>query len=123
MAKKLTITEILERKKAIEPLADSYFSEYLGTEIEIKKTKPKRIFDIIETQKDDYYKCYLKLIYECCPLFQAQELVEEYHPVEPFDVVEKLLDGNMKEIFELGNLIMKKYGLVPRDGVKNLKNE
>lgn len=117
-----TIEKILERKKAIKPLKMVYHSELLDADIEIKKVNPDKITALIsERETAGQTQTYLKLIYECCPLFHAKELHAEYKPTEPFDIVDIILESNLKEIFELGNQILAIYGFYPRAEFETIK--
>lgn len=119
---KLTIADILERKNVIKPLALTFKSEVLGGEIEIKKVSPDKISEIItEAERLGQYKTYCKLIYSCCPIFSAKELHETFKTVEPFEIVDKIYDTNMNEVYSLGNHILTIYGFLPRTDIKKVK--
>lgn len=124
MAKKITISDILERKKVIKPLEMTYFSEVLGGEIEIKKISPDKISELVQEQATaGQFKTYLKMIYESCPLFKSKELHETFKPVEPFEIVDFVFETNLKEIYELGNKILEFYGFLPRTDIETVKKQ
>lgn len=122
--KKLTIADILERKKVIKPLEKTFYSEVLGGEIEIKKINPDKISELVQHQANlGQFKAYLKIIYESCPIFQNKELHEQFKPVEPFEVVDMIFETNLKEIYELGNKILEIYGFLPRGDIETVKKQ
>lgn len=124
MVKKLTISDILEQKNVIKPLELTYFSEFLGGEIEIKKINPDKISELVQQQANlGQYKAYLKIIYESCPIFKEKELHVKFKPLEPFEVVDAIFETNLKEIYELGNKILEIYGLLPRGDVNTVKKQ
>lgn len=119
---KVTIADILERKNVIKPLDLTFYSEELGGEIEIKKVDPDTITNIVaETDKIGQYKAYCKLIYNSCSIFKAKELHEKYKPVEPYEIVDIVLNTNVQEVFSLGNKILQIYGFIPRGDINAVK--
>lgn len=121
---KVTIADILERKNIIKPLDFTFYSAELDGEIEIKKIDPDTITNIVaETDKMGQYKAYCKLIYTSCPIFKAKELHETYKPVEPFEIVDIVLNTNVQEVFSLGNKILQIYGFLPRTDINTVKKQ
>ncbi len=118
---KLTVADILERKNIIKPLKLTYNSEILGGEIEIKKINADKVMDIAQDMQDNKYQTFCKLIFACCPIFSAKELQQKYKPIEPFDIVDILLESSLVEVTELAMQILELYGIKERIGVNNLK--
>ena len=111
MGKKLTIADILERKKVIKPLELKFYSETLGGEIDIKKISPDKIFELAQDIQTNRYTAFCKVIYASCPIFQSRELHEQFKPVEPFEIVDIVFGTNLAEISILANQIFTLYGM------------
>lgn len=113
MAKKKTLTSFLTQKNVIKEKKLTYESEELDGIIELKKVNPSKIVNIISDASagvETEYTTFLRLIYESVPLFKEKELIEKYPVTEPFEIVDKVFDTNLKEIYELGNQILSLYG-------------
>ena len=124
MTKKVTIADILERKKVIKPIEMTYYSEALDGEIEIKKINPDKISELVQEQTNaGQFKSYLKIIYESCPIFQSKELHETFKHVEPFEVVDFVFETNLKEIHEIGNNILELYEFLPRTDIETVQKQ
>lgn len=118
---KVTIADILERKNVIKPLDLTFNSEVLGGEIEIKKVAPDKIMTIAQGIQDNRYKTFCLLIYTSCPIFQSKELHETYKPIEPFEIVDIVLESSIIEISELAMKILELYGIKERIDVNTVK--
>lgn len=122
---KLTIEKILERKKIIDTDFNikAYYSALLDAEIDVEDNKQEQILDIISEQEESQYKRYIRLIYECCPIFKLANENKIYEVKEPYDIVSLVLENNMNEIIALGNFIMKKYGFLDEDLIDRIKKQ
>ena len=106
---KITIEDVLKKKKLIEQEQKTYHSSYFNADIDIISINPEQIIDIMQ-EKTDQISQYCKLIYLSCPFFAQKELQEQLNVADPFDTVRAVYDDNICEIFEIGNLIMARYG-------------
>ena len=66
------------------------------------------------------YEKYTQLIYLSCPIFRAKELHKDYEVENPYDIVDKVFNNQYAEVFEFGNLILRKYGFTS-DRVEKVK--
>jgi len=114
--KKLTLTSILGDKKIISKKKLTYESEELDAIVELEKVKPSKIANIVSEaleQNEEDYTTFIKLIYESVPLLRSKELIAKYEVPVPYEVVDRIFDRNIKEVYELGNHILSLYGLNP----------
>ena len=115
MSEKLTLKDLLEKDGLTEPCKLEYESEVLGGVLAFEKINPDTITEILTSAKEtgEMYRPYLKMIYKSCKLLRSKELAEKYAPLtEPYDVVDKVFNNNIGEIFAFGNQILKAYGLL-----------
>ena len=124
MAKKLTVDRILKAKKILDGKSGkSFYSKVLDSDIDIECNNPEEIISIFQEDEGEFRK-YLKLIYECCPIFKESELREAYSNIkEPYDIIRRVFGDNLNEIIELGNFLLQKFGFLDADTVKNLKKQ
>lgn len=127
MTKKiLTAKDILANKKLIEKKENkNYFSKILNGYIEIAdKVNKNSLIEIInETDEGQYERC-LKLIYLCCPIFKDETLKDGLEGIKtPYDVIEIVLDNNTKEIIDLSNFILKRFGFLDDEAVEKIKKQ
>lgn len=118
---KLTIDAVLKKKKLIEKEQSSYHSSYFDADIDIISINPEEIIDIMQ-EKTDQITQYCKLVYLSCPFFAQKELQDELNVADPFDTVRAVYDDNICEIFEIGNIIMARYGFT-KDKVETVKKQ
>lgn len=104
----ITMSDVLARKGLKEDYS-SYYSQLFNKDFKIDKIKPSVIMQIMQTDNDEYEK-YKQLIYNSCSFFRQKELLKEFECEIPYDVVTEIFEDNYAEIFEFGNLILKKYG-------------
>lgn len=114
----ITIDDVLAKKKLLGKY-DKYYSNYFGKEFEITKLNPDKIIEVMNGDGDEYEK-YSKLIYLSCPFFRGKELQRELEIENPYDTVGAVFNDNYAEIFELGNLILARYGFT-EDKVERVK--
>lgn len=114
MAKEvLSLEDLLEKKKIINPKKWDFDSKELGKTIKIEKVDPQKITSIISDVSEgnaDEYTTYLRLIFESVGIFRAKELQKKYEVVEPFEIIDIIFDRNLGEIYALGNQICTNYG-------------
>ena len=110
--KKVTIEDILKAKKLIDERKNApFYSETFSGEIEIEDVPAEKVLSIINSANpDEPLRGDYELIYECCPIFRARELQENYGIKEPVEIIEKCFGGNIQEIDSLAKHIMKRYG-------------
>ena len=121
--KKLTVDDILAKKKIIDKKAnENFYSKIFDAEIEVNNAKADSITDILSDSTDGEFRRYLKLIYLCCPIFKSEELRKNFDDLkEPYDIIERVFGNNLNEIMQLGNFILKKYGFLDEDLVEKIK--
>lgn len=125
--KKATLESLIARAQQRKEAANEYkeyFCETIGETLLIKKLPVTRICELLDLNDANTMREGLELnsqlIYESVPLLQNKELQEAYECAEPYDVVVKVLDGNMGEMEKLCNFIMAEYGLAQlTEDVKN----
>jgi len=124
MTKKLTIENILAKKKIIEKKAkENYYSKFFDAEIEVKEVNKDSILEIIGDSGEGEYRRYQKLIYLCCPIFKDDELRKNYEVKEPYDIIDKVFGDNISEVMNLGNFILSKYGFIDEELLQTLKKQ
>lgn len=123
MVKKLTIENILEKKKLIEKTTKNYFSKYFDAEIEIKEVNKNSILEILADKDAGEYDRYLQLVYLCCPIFKAEELRKNFEIKTPYEIIDKVFNNNISEVMNLGNFILQKYGLLDEDLIEKVKKQ
>ena len=123
MTKQITIEDILKCKKLKTDIGNFYHSKVYDKDIEVSDINKQAIIDIVSDKEDSEYHRYLKLIYTCCPIFKSEELRTEFsHRIkEPYDLIDIVFGNNISEVIDLGNFILKKYGLLDDEVLKNLK--
>lgn len=112
MVKKLTVKDILERKKLVEKEKPNYYySKILKGNIDIVDVSPDRIVNIVNAADNtEPIRANCEVIYECCPIFQDKELIESCEVKDPILVVQKCFCNNVFEIDELAKIILSRYG-------------
>jgi len=123
MVKKLTIENILEKKKLIEKTTKNYFSKFFDAEIEIKEVNKNSILEILADKDAGEYDRYLQLVYLCCPIFKAEELRKNFEIKTPYEIIDKVFNNNISEVMNLGNFILQKYGLLDEDLIEKVKKQ
>lgn len=123
MVKKLTIENILEKKKLIEKTSKNYFSKFFDAEIEVKEVNKNSILEILSDKEYGEYDRYLKLVYLCCPIFKAEELRKNFDIKTPYEIIDKVFNNNISEVMNLGNFILQKYGLLDEDLIEKVKKQ
>lgn len=123
--KKLTVKDILEKKKLIEEKANkNFYSKLFDAEIEVKDAKADAITEILSDSSEGEYRRYLKLIYLCCPLFKDEELRGQFTDIkEPYDIINKVFGNNINEVMQLGNFILSKYGFLDEGLLDKVKKQ
>lgn len=123
MTNKLTIEDILKKKKILENIkSEPYYSEFFEKEIEIEDIKPSKIMEIINNADEtEPLRADWELIYTCCPIFRNKELLEEYSINDPIDIIGKIYGNNIIEPSNLAKHILKRYGFYINDGVNKIK--
>ena len=115
---KITVETVLKKKKLLE-VQKQYHSDFFDADIEIVSIDPDIIIDILN-EKTDQTTQYCKLIYQSCPFFAQKDLQDALEVKDPFDTVKAVYGDNICEIFELGNVIMARYGFTT-DKVEKVK--
>ena len=125
MSKKVTIEDILKKKKIIEETSvKPFYSEFFGGEIEIEDIPVSTIARIIQNSDEtDELRADYELVYTCCPIFRSKELLEEYDVKDPIDIVGKLYKCNITELSELTKHILNRYGIFIHNGVETVKKQ
>lgn len=114
----ITMSDVMARRGLKEDYS-VFHSQIFDKDFKIDKIKPSVITDIMKTDDEEYEK-YKQLIYNSCSFFRQKELLKEFDCEIPYDVVSELLEDNYAEIFEFGNLILKKYGFT-QDRLEKVK--
>ncbi len=109
MSKKITIEQVLKRKKLLGEI-NIYHSSLFDADIEIEKIKPETVISVMNKENTDEIEQYKELIYHSCPFFRQKELHEKFNIKNPIDAVSECFGDNYCEILELGNLILRRYG-------------
>ena len=122
--KKVTIEDILKKKKIIEEKRkEPFYSETFEGEIEIIDIPAEKVLNIINSANpDEPLRSDYEIIYECCPIFRSKELQENYDIKEPIEVIEKCFGSNIQEIDNLAKHIIKRYGFY-QDKVEPVKKQ
>lgn len=112
--KKVTLESLLEAKCDIDnSKVKEYHSEQLSGIIEFVRINPEKASDLIASMNNkeiSEFSMYQQLIYLSCPLFQNKDLIKKHNVAEPFEVVYKVLNNSLAEIYDIGNLLLKWYG-------------
>lgn len=120
--KKLTLDDLLAKELNLETSkTKEYESKELGGVIEFVRVNPEKISDCLaemNQEKCSEFNTYQRIIHLSCPMFKDKKLIEKYNPVEPFQVVYKLLNNSIAEVYDMGNTILDWYGFDRGDQVK-----
>lgn len=130
MSKKtLTLAEIIAKRnqsKTDKMQVKYYYSETLGTDIEIRKQPLQKYMELSENLSEDDVNTIdgmNAMIYEFCPLFKenTKEAMEAYGVVEPTDLPSAVLEDQLNEIKDIIEIINNIYGLdkITDEEVKN----
>lgn len=118
---KISIADVLAKKELVKDYS-IFHSNYFNKDFEIDKIIPDKLVDIMNDKNTGEYEKYTQLIYNSCSFFRQKELQKELNIENPYDVVGAVFNDNYAEIFELGNLILKKYGFIG-DAVETIKKQ
>lgn len=130
MSKKiLSLAEIIAKRnqsKTDKMQVKYYYSETLGTDIEIRKQPLQKYMELSENLSEDDVNTIdgmNAMIYEFCPLFKenTKEAMEVYGVVEPTDLPSAVLEDQLNEIKDIIEIINNIYGLdkITDEEVKN----
>lgn len=111
--KKITPEQLLEKKLEVDANKEKeYYSEELGGLLVFNRIRPDKVSDLIGqlVAGGSQYAVFQQLIYESCPLFKNKELILKCGVAEPFEVVNKVLNSNIAEVYEIGNMLLGWYG-------------
>lgn len=112
--KKITLEALLEKKLGADTSkTKEYFSEELGGTIDFIRISPDKVSDLLAQMNSgqlSQYEVYQQFIYFSCSLFQNEALISKYGVSEPFEVVYKVLNDNLAEVWDMGNILMAWYG-------------
>lgn len=112
--KKITIEDILEKKKINKKHKMSFESEVLGGIIDFEKIDPSKVIDLLQDAKEGkitIHNANLYLIYLSVPMFRNQKLMEESGIKDsPYKIVEEILQNNVMEITAFADYILLIYG-------------
>ena len=106
---KITVAKVLAKKKLVKEI-NVFYSDFFDCEIDIEKIQADTITNIMAKENVEELEQYKELIYHSCPFFRQKELHEELEIKDPLDAVGACYGDNICEIYQLGNLILKKYG-------------
>mgnify|MGYP001668204411 CR=1 FL=1 len=124
-AKKLTLEDLRDRALAAdEEQYKEIHSDALGGVIVARRLPTRRIMEIIDETDEtmtSQFEANLRVIYESCSIFHDEQLRKQLEAAEPYDVVERLLGGNIHAVALVANEIIDMYGL-QEDMVEELKN-
>ena len=112
--KKITLESLLEKKMGADTSkTKEYFSEELGGNLEFVRISPDKVSDLLGQMnrgENSEFSMYQQLAYFSCPLLQDKELIKQYNVSEPFEIIYKVLNNNIAEIYEIGTLLIGWYG-------------
>lgn len=130
MSKKiLSLAEIIAKRnqsKSDKMQVKYYYSETLGTDIEIRKQPLQKYMELSENLSEDDVNTIdgmNAMIYEFCPLFKenTKEAMDAYGVAEPTDLPSAVLEDQLNEIKDIIEIINNFYGLdkITDEQVKN----
>lgn len=128
MSKKniLSAKDLLAKKKFIDEKKETvYFSETFDGNIQINEDVPlDEIAEIFNDNSLSEYDRYIRIIYECCPLFKEQDFRDAYPDIkEPYDIVKNIFKCTGSEVYELGNKILVVYGFIKAELIEKIKKQ
>lgn len=109
--KVVTTEMILAKKGLIEQAPAPFYSEFFGGEIVVENTHGDTFAQILAMAQSDEMYANSRLIYENCPIFRNKDLLSEYEIDDPFLLPKKIYGSNVVEFLQLGDHILKIYGL------------
>lgn len=124
---KITLDQLIARKTQSEgdklKLKEVY-SEELGGTLTIKKLPLNKFFNIrdqIGQTTEEAFRANCMLVYESCDIFHDSELIKLYNCAEPYDLIPKIFNENLKEIEKIAEEAIKFYGYGSEAGTE-IKN-
>lgn len=121
-SKQFVTTEMfLAKKKVLEEKPEPFFSNVFGAYLEIENTHGTAFIRTLALDGDrDYLNS--RLIYENCPQFRDNKLLDEYEVKDPYDLPRVMYGSQVVEFYELGDRILSVYGYT-EDKVKQIKKK
>ena len=127
--KRLTFKDLINKKLKLEENKIEFKDIYIRKlEGELLFKVPKvvemlRVVDVIRNNNqsaEDAYEEYKKLIYLACETLQNNELHEAYGIVDPFDIIEIMIDAD--QVMEIGNIFGELVGITDSTVEEDVKN-
>ena len=127
--KRLTFKDLINKKLKLEESKIEFKDIYIRKlEGELLFKVPKvvemlRVADIIRNNNQSAevaYEEYKKLIYLACETLQNNELHEAYGIVDPFDIIEIMIDAD--QVMEIGNIFGELVGITDSTVEEDVKN-
>lgn len=125
MKKKITIEDVLKKKKLIEKNAvKPFYSKFFDAEIDIEDVPVEKVMSIIESaDESEPLRADDELIYACCPFFRNKDLQEELGVKDPVDTIRAVYGKNISEPTQLVKHILSFYGVDFTQMVTKIKKQ